>query len=78
MKSTRYDVQTNMETVLINHQNDYIAYDGKIKTGSQWLEWLRKNDEETLTCEVTLNAQDADYYDFEMLIAIRWFGKDKR
>ena len=78
MKHTKYDVATNMETVLINHQNDYIAYDGKIKTGGQWLEWLKRNDEETLTCEVTLDVQESDYYDFEMLIAIRWFGKDKR
>ena len=39
---------------------------------------VEKNDEETLSCEVTLDAQDSDYYDFEMLIAIRWFGKDKR
>ena len=31
MKNTRYNEATNMETVLINHQNDYIAYDGKIK-----------------------------------------------
>lgn len=42
MKNTRYNEATNMETVLINHQNDYIAYDGKIKTGGQWLDWLRK------------------------------------
>ena len=39
---------------------------------------VKRNDEETLTCEVTLDAQESDYYDFEMLIAIRWFGKDKR
>lgn len=78
MKNTRYNEVTNMETVLINHQNDYIAYDGKIKTGNQWLDWLRKKDKEILSCEVTLDAQDSDYYDFEMLIAIRWFGKDKR
>lgn len=78
MKNTYFTEATNMETVLINHQNDYIAYDGKIKTGGQWLEWLKRNDEETLTCEVTLDAQESDYYDFEMLIAIRLFGKDKR
>ena len=78
MKNTYFTEATNMETVLINHQNDYIAYDGKIKTGGQWLEWLKRNDEETLTCKITLDAQDSDYYDFEMLIAIRLFGKDKR
>ena len=41
MKKTYFTETTEMETVLINHQNDYIAYDGKIKTGGQWLEWLK-------------------------------------
>lgn len=77
MKNTRFTEPTNMEVVLNSHQCDYIRFDGAVKTGEQWLKHFRKYDEEMLDCEVTLEADGADYYDFEMLLHIDYFGKGR-
>lgn len=66
MKKTYFTEPTNMEVVLNSHQCDYIRFDGAVKTGEQWLKNFRKYDEEMLDYYVTLDATDADYYDFDM------------
>lgn len=77
MKNTRFTEPTNMEVVLNSHQCDYIRFDGAVKTGEHWLKHFRKYDEEMLDCEVTLESDGADYYDFEMLIHIDYFRKER-
>lgn len=77
MKNTRFTEPTNMEVVLSSHQCDYIRFDGAVKTGEKWLNHFRKYDEEMLGCDVTLESDGADYYDFEMMIHIDYFGKGR-
>lgn len=66
MKKTRFTEPTEMETVLINHPNDEICYNEGIRTGAQWLEYLRACDSYVLGYYVQLVPTSADYYDFDM------------
>lgn len=75
MKNTYFTEPTNMEVVLNSHQCDYIRFDGAVKTGEQWLKHFRKYDEEMLDYYAVLDASDADYYDFDMIVIEDYYGK---
>ena len=67
MKKIRFTEPTEMETVLINHPNDEIYYNEGIRTGTQWLEYLRACDHYVLGYFVKLLPTTADCYDFDMV-----------
>ena len=75
MKKTYFTEPTNMEVVLNSHQCDYIRFDVAVKTGEQWLKHFRKYDEEMLDYYAVLDATDADYYDFDMIVIEDYYGK---
>lgn len=75
MKKTYFTEPTNMEVVLKSHQCDYIRFDRAVKTGEQWLNHFRKYDEEMLNYYAVLDASDADYYDFDMIVIDDYYGK---
>ena len=75
MKKTYFTEPSNMEVVLNNHQCDYIRFDVAVKTGEQWLKHFRKYDKEMLDCYAVLDASDADYYDFDMIVIEDYYGK---
>lgn len=71
MKKTYFTEPTEMETVLSSHQNDYIRFNEKIRSGEQWIEYFKKYDPKALEIDVFIKPVEADYYDFELKLSLK-------
>ena len=62
-----------LENALINNQCDLIRIEiyrdnEKIMRGSQWIDYFKKYDVESLNSEVYMQESESDYYDYDL-----WF-----